>query len=110
ASTLIAPRLMGHARAFEFLVMGRPLQAEAARDAGLVNTVVAPEALAAAALKAAHEIAALPRDGLKAARRLMRPPRAELSARVQEEAALFGERLRSDEAKAAFAAFFDRKR
>ncbi len=36
----------------------------------------------------------------------MRGSTAELTARVDEEAALFKERLRSDEAKAAFAAFF----
>ena len=110
ASTLIAPRLMGHARAFELLVMGRPFGAEAARDAGLVNTVVAADALEEAALKAAHAIAALPPEGVKAARRLMRGPVRELTARIDEEVALFKERLRSDEAKAAFAAFLNRKR
>lgn len=109
-STLIAPRLMGHARAFEFLVMGRPLEAQAARDAGLVNTVVAPETLEDAALQAAREIAALPPEAVKAARRLMRGPLAGLDARIDEETALFRERLRSDEAKAAFAAFLNRKR
>ncbi len=110
ASTLIAPRLMGHRKAFELLVMGRPLDAEAARAAGLVNTVVAPDQLEDAALKAAREIAALPPEGVKAARRLMRGSTADLTARVDEEAALFKERLRSDEAKAAFAAFLTRKR
>lgn len=110
ASTLIAPRLMGHARAFELLVMGRPLAAEAAREAGLVNKVVVAEALEQEALRAAREIAALPPDGVKAARRLMRGPPDALTARVDEEAALFSERLRSDEAKAAFAAFLNRKK
>jgi enoyl-CoA hydratase/carnithine racemase len=43
ASSLIAPRMMGHARAFSLLVMGRPLDAAQAKDAGLVNTVVAPD-------------------------------------------------------------------
>ncbi len=50
ASSLIAPRLMGHARAFELLVMGRPLSADAAREAGLVNKVVTPDALEQEAL------------------------------------------------------------
>jgi len=110
ASTLIVPRLMGHARAFELLVMGRPLDAEAAHAAGLVNKVVAPEMLAETALDAAREIAALPGEAVKAARRLMRGPVSELSARVDEEVALFKERLGSEEAKAAFAAFLNRKR
>ncbi len=110
ASTLIVPRLMGQVRAFEFLVMGRPLDAEAAREAGLVNTVVPPEALQAEALKAAREIAALPPQGVNAARRLMRGSLAELTARADQEAAMFKERLKSDEAKAAFATFLNRKK
>jgi enoyl-CoA hydratase/carnithine racemase len=110
ASSLIAPRLMGHQRAFELLVMGHPLDAEAAREAGLVNKVVTLDRLEEAAHAAAREIAALPPGGVKAARRLMRRPVQELSARIDEEAELFKERLRSDEAKAAFAAFLNRKR
>ena len=39
-SSLIAPRLMGHARAFSLLVMGKPLTAEEAKGAGIVNQVV----------------------------------------------------------------------
>src|SRR6185312_1173622 len=52
ASSLIAPRLMGHARAFSFLVMGRPLDAQQAKEAGIVNTVVAAAELESAALAA----------------------------------------------------------
>src|SRR5580704_3493673 len=40
ASSLLAPMRMGHARAFAMLVMGRPLTAEEAKAAGIVNTVV----------------------------------------------------------------------
>src|SRR5262249_57071548 len=38
-SSLIAPRLIGHARAFSLLVMGKPLTAEEAKDAGLHQPV-----------------------------------------------------------------------
>ena len=72
ASSLIAPRLMGQARAFSLLVMGRPLSADEAKAAGLVNTVVAPDAVEAEAMKAAREIAALPPQGVLTSRRLMR--------------------------------------
>lgn len=110
ASSLIAPRLMGHARAFSLLVMGRPLAADEAKAAGLVNTVTAPGAVEAEALKAAREIAALPPQGVATARRLMRGTRDEIVARIDEEAALFKERLGSAEARAAFEAFLTRKR
>ncbi len=110
ASSLIAPRLMGQTRAFSLLVMGRPLAADEAKAAGIVNTVVAPDAVEAEAMKAAHEIAALPPQGVLASRRLMRGSRDEIVARIDQEAALFKTRLQSAEARAAFEAFMMRKR
>jgi enoyl-CoA hydratase/carnithine racemase len=110
ASSLIAPRLMGQARAFSLLVMGRPLSANEARSAGIVNTVVAPDALEAEAMKAAREIAALPPQGVLASRRLLRGSPDEIVARIDAEAELFKTRLQSAEAQAAFTAFMTRKR
>jgi enoyl-CoA hydratase/carnithine racemase len=110
ASSLIAPRLMGQARAFSLLVMGRPLNADEAKAAGLVNTVVAPEAVEAEAMQAAREISALPPQGVLASRRLLRGKPDDIVARIDEEAALFKTRLQSAEARAAFEAFMMRKR
>src|SRR5262245_31464384 len=59
ASSLLAPRLMGQRRAFEFLVMGHPLNATQAKEFGIANIVVAPEDVDTEGLKAAREIAAL---------------------------------------------------
>jgi enoyl-CoA hydratase/carnithine racemase len=110
ASSLLAPRLMGQARAFSLLVMGRPLSAEEAKAAGLVNTVTAPDRVDAEAIEAARAIAALPPQGVLASRRLMRGAPEEIIARIDEEAALFKTRLQSAEARAAFEAFLARKR
>ena len=110
ASSLIAPRLMGQARAFSLLVMGRPMSADEAKAAGLINTVVAPEAVEAEATKAAREIASLPPQGVLASRRLLRGKPDEIVARIDEEAELFKTRLQSAEARAAFEAFMMRKR
>ena len=54
ASSLLAPMRMGYARAFALLVMGRPLSAAEAKDAGIVNTVVDAAAVDATALQAAQ--------------------------------------------------------
>jgi len=110
ASSLLAPRLMGQARAFALLVLGRPLSADEAKAAGLVNTVVAPDAVEAEAMKAAREIAALPPQGVLASRRLLRGSPDEIVKRIDDEAALFKTRLQSTEARAAFEAFMMRKR
>ena len=110
ASSLLAPHLMGHRRAFELLVMGRPLGAGAAQACGLVNTVVAPDDVEAEAMKAARDIAALPAEALAASRRLLRAAPDDIVARIDEEARLFRERLQSAEARSAFDAFLTRKR
>ena len=55
-------------------------------------------------------IAALPPEGVLASRRLMRGSADEIVARIDAEAAEFRTRLASPEAKAAFAAFLNRKK
>lgn len=110
ASSLIAPRLMGHARAFAALVMGHTFDTAAAESYGLVNSVVAPESVDAEAAKAAAEIAALPAEAVQVSRRLLRGSADERVARIDEEARLFKIRLASDEARGAFEAFFSRRR
>jgi enoyl-CoA hydratase/carnithine racemase len=110
ASTLVAPMRMGHARAFSLLVMGRPLPAADAKEAGLVNTVVEAAEVDAVALRAAREIAALPPKAVAVARSLMRNRLGEVAERIDAEAKHFAELLQSDEARAAFQAFFARKK
>lgn len=110
ASSLLAPRIMGHPRAFELLVMGDALDAETARISGLVNAIVAPEDLETAVLARARDLAAKPRDAVLKARRLLKGEPAEVLARIDSEAQGFAERLASPEARAAFAAFLERGR
>ncbi len=110
ASSLIAPRLMGQARAFSLLVMGKPLNAEEAKEAGLVNVIAPPEQVEVEAMKAALAIAALPPQAVLASRRLMRGSPDEIDARIDAEAEEFKARLKSPEAQAAFMAFMSRKR
>jgi len=110
ASTLLAPRLMGPRRAFAMLVMGEPLDAMRARDIGLVNAVADSADVEAQALAAARRIAALPPEAVLASRRMIRGEPDELAERIDLEADFFRERLQSPEAKAAFEAFFNRKK
>jgi enoyl-CoA hydratase/carnithine racemase len=110
ASTLLAPLRMGHARAFSMLVMGRVLSAAAAKEAGIVNEVVDPTEVDTVALKAAQEIAALPAGAVAVSRRLMRGDPNDIVKQIDIEATHFKDRLKSDEARAAFAAFLARRK
>ena len=108
-SSLLAPRLMGPQRAFEMLVLGEPFSAERARDAGLVNEIVATDALEQTALAAAQRLARKPPEALAIARQLVRGDPTELLARMDEEASHFRTRLTSPEAVEAFTAFFEKR-
>ena len=108
ASSLLAPRLMGHVRAFELLVSGKPYSARDALDAGLVNAVVSDDDLEAVANKAASDLAAKPPEAVAISRQLLRGDRADALQQIDLELQHFAERLKSSEAQAAFAAFMDK--
>ncbi len=109
ASSLIAPRLMGHARAFELLCLGAPFTAEKALAAGLINEIVAADKLDAHVAGIAARLASRPPDALKAARRLMRGDPAAILAQMDKEEEEFSHRLSSAEAQEAFAAFLEKR-
>lgn len=109
-SSLLAPQVLGRQGAFALLALGEGLAAEQAKAAGMIHEVVGEDALEAAVLLAAERIAAKPPEALRLARDLMRGPREPLLARIGEEADRFRERLKSDEARAAFVAFMNRKK
>jgi enoyl-CoA hydratase/carnithine racemase len=108
ASSLLAPRMMGHQRAFALLAAGEGFSAEQAREAGLIWKVVAPEEVEAETLKLAASLAAKPAGALKIARDLVRGSTEEVLARIDAEMLHFSAQLRSVEARAAFEAFMKR--
>jgi len=65
------PRLAGTARALELIWTGRVIGAEEAAQMGLVNRVVADEALGAAAQELARDIAARPPEAIRRAKRAL---------------------------------------
>lgn len=109
-SSLLAPRLLGYHRAFGLLVMGDHLDARQAREAGLVNRIVAPEEVDDAGRDAAYALAAKPPEAVRAVRRLMRGERREVAQRIDQEAASFTELLKSPAARDALQAYIGKKR
>ena len=107
-SSLLAPQRFGYARAAEFLMLAESFDAALAHELGLVNAVVAADQLYEHALDRAQALAAKPRDALLATRRLLRGDPAILKARMDEEMRLFGEAVRSPQARTAFAAFMQK--
>ena len=110
ASSMLAPRIMGHQRAFELLCLGEPFDAAQAHLAGFVNRILPADELESHAVSVAARLAAKPREAMRISRALLRADPERVRARSVEESRLFAERLRSDEARAVFAAFLARYR
>ena len=110
ASSLLLPRLVGQQRAAELLFLGKPFDADTALRLGLINRVVAEAELAGAARALAAAVAAQPAKSLRATRRLLRGDPAELLARIDAEARIFGAQLQSEEFRAAVRAVLARGR
>jgi len=111
ASSLMVPRLMGHVKAAEKLLLGDAILPSEAVEWGIANAVLpAPEVLPHAR-RVAERFNQLPPGAVKDAKRLMRAPMADqLMPAIQREAELFGQRLRSPEAREAFQAFFEKRK
>ncbi len=108
-SSLLFPRLLGHQRASALLLLGEKLDAATALDWGFVNQVVEDAALMDAAHALAHRLAALPPEAVRLTKHLLRFGQPDIAGRIPEELALFRERLKSPEAKEAFAAFMEKR-
>lgn len=109
-ATLLAPRLMGHQRAFELFVLGDQFDAQRAHQAGFVNRVVSAEDVEPVAVAAARAIAAKPPEAVRTALKLMRGDRLDVVQRIEKEVANFGDLLRSPAARDALQDFIDRPR
>lgn len=108
ASSILAPARFGMAKASQYILLAEAFGPQEAEALGLVNAVVAPDALADTAMEAARKLAAKPPAALRAARRLMRGDRKDIVAAMDRETVAFAEALRSDEAKAAFMSFLNK--
>ncbi|HET9645119.1 MAG TPA: enoyl-CoA hydratase [Burkholderiaceae bacterium] len=110
-SSLVLPRMLGHAKAAEKLLLGDPFTAAEAVECGIANAVLPSSEVMAHARRVAERFNALPPGAIREAKRLLRAPLAkELRSVIEHEAAVFGERLRSPEAREAFQAFFEKRR
>ncbi|MDP4301045.1 enoyl-CoA hydratase [Leptothrix discophora] len=110
-SSLTVARLMGHARAAEKLLLGDPFTAEQAVECGLANAVLPAAEVLPHARRIAARFNSLPPGAVRDTKRLMRAPtEAAVREAVAAESKVFGERLRSPEAREAFQAFFDKRK
>lgn len=108
ASSMTMVDRLGHTRAFALFGLGEPLSGKDAAAWGLANAALPFGEVEPRARAAAQVLAAKPPQSMRLTKKLMRDREA-LMARMQEEGAIFAERLKSPEAAAAFAAFLTKR-
>lgn len=108
ASSMTVVDRLGHTRAFAMFGLNEPLTGKDAAAWGLANAAVPYGEVEPKARAAAQVLASKPPQSMRLTKKLMRDREA-LMARMQEEGAIFAERLRSPEAAAAFAAFLTKR-
>jgi len=111
ASSLLLPQLVGHAKAAEKLLLGEAFTATEAVELGLANALLPADEVVPYARRIAERFNMLPPGSVRDTKRLLRSASRDAIARaLQDEAAVFLERLRSPEAQEAFEAFFAKRR
>ena len=108
ASSLLLTARIGHARAFALFAMGESLSGAEALALGLANKMLPKDDVIPAARAAARVLAEKPLGAVIATKKLMRESEAIL-ARIAQEGKVFGERLKTAEAREAFNAFAERR-
>ncbi|MBK6394203.1 MAG: enoyl-CoA hydratase [Betaproteobacteria bacterium] len=110
-SSVLVPRMVGHARAAALLLLGEPFDAATAAACGFVSAVLPDGEVLAHARAQAAKLAAKPPAAVRVSKALMRRAfRAEVEDAIRTESAEFRARLESDEAKEAFAAFLGKRK
>jgi enoyl-CoA hydratase/carnithine racemase len=110
-SSCLLPQRSGYLRAAELILLGQPFGALRAAELGLVTSVVPDQKLLATATETAQTLAAKPAGAVQACKQLMKSAfRDQLELAVKLENSVFAERVRSDEAKEAFRAFFAKRK
>jgi enoyl-CoA hydratase/carnithine racemase len=110
-STLLLPRIMGHQRAAELILLGEVFSADKACSVGIVTEVCPDGDVLATARSRALQLAAQPAAAVRLAKSLLkREYTIPLQETIAEEGRQFIVRLKSPEASEALQAFMQRRK
>lgn len=109
ASSLLLPRLCGHQKAMELLLLGESFDAETAVEIGLVNAI-SHESVVAHGKAAAMRLAKLPPQAVQATKRLLRESlRSAIREAHEREQQYYASAMDSAEVAEALAAFMEKR-
>ncbi|USD22199.1 enoyl-CoA hydratase [Microbulbifer variabilis] len=109
-SSYLLPRIAGHAKASELLLLGKKFSAQEAVEIGICNAAVEPEQAIVRAREVAAELAAKAPAAVRLSKQLLRRATQEKGLEIiQEEGRHFQDRLTSEEFKEAATAFMEKR-
>lgn len=109
ASSLILPRMIGHQRASELLLLGDMFDAATAERHGIINKVSAPGESETDAMAWAQTLARKAPNALRVSKALLKSETTGIEARIEEEARAFLPMLRGPEFREALMAFMEKR-
>lgn len=111
ASSLLLPRLMGHVKAAEKLLLGNAFSAQEAVELNFANAVLAADKVLDHARQIAERFNSLSPEAVRASKKLMRGyGSVEVSKAIALEGRVLAERLNSQDAKEAARAFLQKRK
>jgi enoyl-CoA hydratase/carnithine racemase len=108
-ASLLLPRMLGYARAAEFLMRGKPLDGRRALEMGIVSTLAESGQVEATALRIAADFARKPPDAMRKTKRLLKGDTQALLDRIRLEEEQLFECFASAEAREALTAFREKR-
>lgn len=108
-SSLLLPALVGRQNASRLLIAGDTLTAEEAERMGLIAYRVPDEELREKALELGKKVAEKPPQAMAYTKQLMRQGQDAVKAQIVAESKRFAERMFSDETRAIFDSFLNKK-
>lgn len=110
AASYLLPRLAGHRKAAEWLMLGEPFSANQAEQFGLVNQSLDTQMLTKHVNQVIAKLVSKPRQAMRSTKALMKSDSDNVMTHMDEELDIFIQQLESEAAKEAFNAFLQKRR
>lgn len=111
AASYLLPKMVGYAKASEWLMLGEVFSGQEAANAGLVNVAVSSDGLNVQFEKVCQRLCEQPPQAIKNTKRLLKSSdKAEMLRIMEEELVTFKRSLKSSEFSEAVSAFFEKRK
>ncbi|WP_026374852.1 enoyl-CoA hydratase [Aestuariibacter salexigens] len=109
ASSYLLPKLAGHPKASEWLMLGEPFGPQDALQTGLVNKILEPEELSHYVKSIAQKLCDKPRMALLQTKALLKYEQQRVQLHMDDELDVFIDAMQSPQAQEAFSAFIEKR-